>query len=123
MSEFELATVVRRRRHTLAGEGMVTPRQRMTVADDDGRVETLEPGRDRLSIDYPLVARNPDKFVACWDRDVKVRSQLCDYLERSRQHRATRPGRATPATGYGLGSSALQVPTATTNSGLSALHV
>ena len=86
-----------RRRRAIAGEGMVTPRKPMAVAEDDGTIETLQPGRDRLTVEHELVARNPDKFVACWNLDVKVRSQLCDYLERSRRHGLTRARGASPA--------------------------
>jgi len=77
-------------------------------------LKTLHPGRDRLTVDHEVVARNPEKFVACWERDVTVRSQLCDLIERSRRQRPTRPSR----TSSGLGGSALEVATQSNNYGL-----
>jgi hypothetical protein len=107
---------VARRRRSIAGEGMVTPRKPMTVVED-GKVETLEPGRHRLAVDHELVARNPDKFVACWKRDVKVRSQLCDMIERSRRL-GSRRSLPTTQNLYGLGGSALDLTGPSNNYGL-----
>jgi hypothetical protein len=98
-----------RRRRAIKGEGMVTPKQRLTIADD-GEIVTLEPRRDRITVDHELVARNPDKFVACWNRDVRVRSVLCDYLERTlKPGGSTRTATSRP----GVGGSALDVATQT----------
>lgn len=93
------ATVTRRRR-VVAGEGMVTPRQRLTIADD-GTVETLVPGRDRLSVDHPFVARYPERFELCWSKDTETRAQLRVLVERA--HRPTSPSRLGDDNNYGLG--------------------
>jgi len=82
----------------------------MTI-EIDGVVETLVPGRDRLSIDHDFVARDPEQFEACWKRDVKVRSQLRDMIERSRT-------KSPAPSGYGRDGSALEVPTPSNNYGV-----
>jgi hypothetical protein len=84
---------------------MVTPRKRLTI-EDDGKAETLVPGRDRLSVDHEFVTRHPEKFVACWSRDVHVRRQLVELRERA-QRRASGPrSKRAPdtASNYGLGA-------------------
>ena len=47
------------RRRVLAGEGMVTPREKL-VLKENGRTEELIPGRHRFIRDHPLVLRNPE---------------------------------------------------------------
>jgi hypothetical protein len=100
---------VRRGRRIMAGEGMVTPRQPMAV-EEDGKVETLMPGRDRLTVEHPLVRRQPEKFDLCWKRDRATRMRLREYHERALRHIERELGERPTDT-----ASCLRLPTSAAN--------
>jgi hypothetical protein len=64
-----------RQRRVMAGEGLVTPRKRLTL-EQNGLAETLIPRRDRLAVDHEFVARHPEWFEPSWREDKPVRAEL-----------------------------------------------
>ena len=82
MTTPETTGPARRRRRARAGEGMVTPRQPITLRDSYAN-EVLQPGRDRLAADHPLVAQYPEKFAVCDPKDVATRALMRELLTRT----------------------------------------
>ena len=97
--------MARRGRRIIAGDGMVTPRKPMTLTED-GVMETLRPGSDRLTLEHPLVRANPERFTLCWRQDregiVRMRQLLTLALRHADRELASRrrPGRTD---NHGLG--------------------
>jgi hypothetical protein len=71
-------------RRVMAGEGMVTPTERL-VLKEDGKTEELTPGRERFCRDHPLVRKHPEWFRPADPKDVSTNRYHRRLLENVRR--------------------------------------
>jgi hypothetical protein len=65
-----------RKRRALAGHGMVTPLEPLTLHTPERGGEELHPGRSRLIVEHELVLQRPDRFRPCDPKDEETSTEL-----------------------------------------------
>jgi hypothetical protein len=101
----ETSSAIRKQR-VVAGQLMVTPTKRLVLVED-GRRETLDPGRTRLSRDHRAVRAHPEWFTPADPKDVDTARRHSALLERTGRALRRQLGRA----GTSRASSSFRLPT------------
>lgn len=85
-------------RRVIAGEGMVTPRERL-VLKENGKTEELIPGHVRFIRDHPLVVKHPELFKPADPKDAATYRHHRQLAERKlrRMEMETTTRTATPS--------------------------